>query len=185
MTRLTIASILAELELAAPGLTQLVTGPPGREVRAVWLAEDLRDLETSPRHALAVLSRSASREAHGYKLDVALRRLGDVAGLMLQSEAPRLSPSALALARRENLALVHLSSPTDLTALVATIVRLLDADIPMLLERTMRVCREIERAEATDLTDQAVLDTTGASELFGLTLGHLDPLLDGVPAVIT
>lgn len=185
MPGLTIAGILAELELAASGLTELAAGPPDRGVRAVWLAEDLREVESGPRDALVVLSRSASRDAHGYKLDVALRRLGDVAGLMLQSEAPRLSPSALALARRKNLALVRLGRPTDLTALVATVVRLLDAGIPMLLERTMRVCQEIERAEAAGLTDQAMLDTTGAADLFGLSLGPRDPLLDGVPAVVT
>jgi sugar diacid utilization regulator len=182
---LTIASILAELEQTAPGGAEVAAGPPDREVRAVWLAEELREVESSPRDALVVLSRSASREAHGYKLDVALRRLGDVAGLMLQSEAPRLSASALAMARRKDLALVWLKRPIDLTALVATVVRLLDAGIPMLLERTMRLCQAIERAEAAGLTDQAMLSTTGAADLFGLTLGQRDPRLDGVPAVVT
>lgn len=185
MPGLTIANILAELELTASGLSELAVGRSDREVRAVWLAEDLREVESSPRDALVLLSRAASREAYGYKLDVALRRLGDVAGLMLQSEAPRLSPSALALARRKNLALVQLKHPTDLTALVATVVRLLDAGIPMLLERTMRVCQAIERAEAAGLADEAIVDMTGASELFGLTLGNRDSLLDGVPAVVT
>jgi sugar diacid utilization regulator len=185
LSGLTIASILAELELTTAGLHELAAGPPDREVRAIWLAEDLREVQRSPRDALVVLSNSASREAHGYKLDVALRRLGDVAGLMLQSEAPRPTPSALALAGRKNLALVQLRRPADLTVLLATVVRLLDAGIPMLLERTMRICQEIERAEATGLVDQAILDSTGASELFGLTLGNRDPLLDGVPAVVT
>lgn len=185
MPGLTVASILAELERAAAGLTELAAGPADREVRAVWLAEDLHEVESSPPNSLVLLNTSASREAHDYKLDVALRRLGDVACLMLQCTAPQPSLSALALARRKNLALVRLRQVTDLTSLVARIIRLLDAGVPMLLERTMVVCQEIERAEGADLSDQAILDSTGAAELFALTLGTRDPRLDGVPAVVT
>jgi sugar diacid utilization regulator len=182
---LTIAAILAELDQGDPGLTKLVVGPPDREVRAVWLAEELRDVENGPDDALVVLSEAASREAHGYKLDVALRRLGHVAGLVVRSEVPRLSLSALALAQREGIPLVHLRRPADTTALIGTVSRLLDAGIPLLLERTIRVCQQIERAEATDTTDEALIQATGAGQLFGLTLGRHNPALQGVPAVLT
>ena len=65
MSGLTIAAILAELEQDEPGLVELAAGRPDREVHAVWLAEELREVEQSPKDALVVLSKAASREATG------------------------------------------------------------------------------------------------------------------------
>lgn len=182
MSGLTIAAILAELEQDEPGLVELMAGPPDREVHAVWLAEELRDVEQSPKDALVVLSKAASREAHGYKLDVALRRLSHVAGLVVRSEVPRLSLSAFALADREGIPLVHLRRPIDTTSLIQTVSRRLDVGIPLLLERTMRVCEQVETAPTTD---EGLLAATGAGQLFGLSLGPRDPALQGVPAVLS
>jgi sugar diacid utilization regulator len=185
MIRLTVASVLTELERRAPGLTELLAGSPDREVRVVCLTEDLKELGDCPPRALVVLGRAASRDAEGYKLDVALRRLDDVAGLVLQSEAPRPSLSALALARREDLALVRLTRQADITHLLTTIIRMFDEQLPTLLERTMGVCEEVDRLGSADVGDQDLLRRSGAARLFGLTLGDRTPRLAGIPAVPT
>ncbi|NMH98420.1 PucR family transcriptional regulator [Pseudonocardia acidicola] len=185
MVRPTVAGVLAELERSEPGLAELLAGSADREIHSVWLAEDLRELDGCPRQALVLLSRTASQHAQGYKLDVALRRLGDVAGLVLQAEAPRPSLSALALARREDLPLVRLTRSADVTQLLSTVIRMLDAQLPTLLERAIRVCRDIDRLETGDISDEDLVRDSGAAELFGLTLGSRDPRLSGVPAVMT
>lgn len=185
MDRLTVADVLSELERGAPGLTELVIGSPGREVRAGWLAENLRDLEDCPPYALVVLTRAASRDAQGYRLDVALRRLSTVAGLILQSDAPPPSLSALALARREDLPLIRLTRPTDVTSVLALTVRLLDTRLPVLLDRAAGVCRSVDRLENQDLDGPELLVRSGAAALFGLTLGPRDDSRVGIPAVLT
>lgn len=185
MTRPTVADVLDELERGQPGLAEIMAGPPDREVRSVWLAEDLREVGEAPPQALVLLGRTASRDAQGYRLDVALRRLDDVAGLILQSEASRPSLSALALARREGLALVRLARPAHVTGLITIVIRLLDVQLPTLLERSTRVCQEVDRLEACDCSDDELLRRSGAAELFGLTLGRRDPRLTGIPAVMT
>lgn len=183
--RLTVADVLAELERRAPGLAETQAGSTGREIRAVWLAEDLRDIGDGPPQALIVLSRAASREAQGYKLDVALRRLGDVAGLVLQSEAPRPSLSALALARREDLPLIRLTRPSDVTQLLTAVVRMLDDQLPTLLERAVDVCNTVDALESAELTAAELLQRSDANRIFGLAVGDRDPALPGLPAVLT
>lgn len=185
MSRPTVANVLDELERRQPGLVEPMTGSPDRQVRSVWLAEDLREIGEAPEKALVLLSRTASREAQGYKLDVALRRLGDVAGLILQVDAPKPSLSALALARREELALCRLSRPTQVTDLLTTVIRMLDAQLPTLLERSIQVCHEVDRLEPSRCSDEDLLQGSGAAELFGLTLACRDPQLTGIPAVMT
>ncbi|MGD9530005.1 MAG: PucR family transcriptional regulator [Pseudonocardia sp.] len=191
MVGVTVAEVLAELEHRHPGLTEVSAGPssrPGREVRATWLAEDLRDLDDCPPGALVVLGRVASREARGYRLDVALRRLDDVAGLVLQSEAPTPSLSALALARREDLSMIRLTRPVDVTQLLTTVVRMLDAQLPTLLDRAVDICRAVDALEAAgpaDVTGPELLHRSGAARTFGLAVGERDPALAGVPAVLT
>ncbi|MBN9101340.1 MAG: helix-turn-helix domain-containing protein [Pseudonocardia sp.] len=185
MIRLTISDALDELERRTPGLAELVVGSPDREVRAAWLAEDLRDLGDCPPGSLVILSRTASSEAQGYKLDVALRRLRGVAGLVLQSDAPKPSLSALALARREDLPLIRLTRATDVTAVLTVVVRMLDTQVPTLLERAVRVCDEVDRLETHDIDGEELLVRSGAAELFGLALGTRDPRLVGIPAVLT
>lgn len=185
MTRPTVAGVLDELDWREPGLVEVMAGPHDREVRSVWLAEDLREVGEAPPQALVLLGRTASRDAQGYKLDIAMRRLDDVAGLILQSEAPRPSLSALALARREGLALVRLARPTHVTDLITIVIRMLDVQLPTLLERSIRVCQEVDRLEPCDCSDDELLRRSGAAELFGLTLGGRDPRLTGMPAVMT
>lgn len=180
-----VSDVLAELERIAPGLADLAAGSPARRIREVWLAEELREVADSPRHALVVLSRSASRDAQGYRLDVTLRRLGAVAGLVLQSDAPKPSLSALALARREDLPLIRLTRGFDVTRLLTTVTRMLDAQLPILLERSVRLCREVDRLEARSTGASDLLRQSGADRLFGLTTGPRDPELAGVPAVVT
>jgi sugar diacid utilization regulator len=182
--RLVVADVLAELERRTPGLAELLAGTPDREIRAAWLAEDLREVGDCPPHALVLLSRNASREAQGYRLDVTLRRLPDIAGLVLQSEAPRPSLSALALARREDLPLIRLTRPCDLTELLTTVIRMLDAQLPTLLDHAVRVGQEVDRLER-DTPAEELPRRTGAEELFGLTWGERDPRLAGIPAVLT
>ncbi|GEL16569.1 PucR family transcriptional regulator [Pseudonocardia asaccharolytica] len=185
METLTVAAVLTELERRHPGLVELMAGSPDREIRAVWLAEDLAEVGDAPEQALVLLGRAASRHAQGYKLDVALRRLGNVTGLVLQTGAPRPSLSALALARREELVLVRLTRSSDVTELLTTIVRMLDVQLPTLLERAIRVCQEVDRIEAEGCGDDDLLRRSGAADLFGLTLGDRDPGLVGIPAVMT
>lgn len=185
MTHLTVADVLAELERRAPALVELVAGSTDRDIRAVWLAEDLRDIGDCPSQALVVLGRAASRDAQGYKLDVALRRLSEVAGLVLQSDAPRPSLSALALARREDLSLIRLTQPFDVTELLTTVVRMLDQQLPTLLERAMGVCQDVDALESEDLPGTDLLQRCGAMRIFGLALGDRDPHQAGIPAVLT
>jgi sugar diacid utilization regulator len=181
---LVVADVLAELEQRSPGLAELLAGRPDREIRAVWVAEDLREVENCPAHALVLLSRSASRDAQGYRLDVTLRRLPEIAGLVLQQEAPRPSLSALALARREDLPLIRLTRSCDLTDLLTTVIRMLDAQLPTLLDHAVRVSRTVDQL-GRDISAPELLRRSGAPELFGLTYGERDARLAGIPAVLT
>lgn len=185
MVRLTVAEVLAELERRSAGLPEMLAGSADREVRAVWLAEDLRDIGGCPPRALIVLGRTASREAQGYKLDVALRRLDEVAGLVLQSEAPRPSLSALALARREGISLIRLTRASDVTQLLTTVVRMLDDQLPTLLDRAVDVCRGVDILESPDVSGVELLQRSGATAVFGLVVGDRDADLAGIPAVLT
>lgn len=185
MTGSTIADVLAELEIREPGLAELIAGSLDRQVRSVSFAEDLREVEVCPSGALVILSRSASREAQGYKLDVTMRRLGEVAGLVLRADAPKPSLSAVAMARRGQFPLLRLTRDVDITFLITLLVRLLDAGLPMVLANAIRVCEEVERLDETELGDLALLTRTGAAQLFGLTLGPRSGERTGIPAVIT
>lgn len=184
MIRLVVADVLADLERRSPGLAELLAGAPDREIRAAWLAEDLREVEDCPAHALVLLGRHASREAQGYRLDVTLRRLPEIAGLVLQSEAPHPSLSAFALARREDLPLIRPTRSCDLTDLLTTVIRMLDAQLPTLLDAAVRVSRRVDALER-ETPDAELVRRSGAPDQFGLTYGERDLGLAGIPAVLT
>lgn len=185
MDRLTVDEVLAGLDARHPSAFELVAGSPTRAVHAVWLAEDLRDLGGCPAQALVVLTRAASEDAGSYKLDVALRRLGDAAGIVMQHNAPPPSLSGVAMARREDLPLIRLTRPIDTTVLLTSVIRILDGELPVRLDRTVAVCRAVDRLEAAGASDEDVLADSGAAQLFGFRLGRRDPQLDGLPAVLT
>ncbi|SDL05400.1 PucR C-terminal helix-turn-helix domain-containing protein [Nonomuraea maritima] len=93
-------------KLAGPATPEPATG--------VRLVEDLNRVAGQPPGAVLVLTEAASRQAAGYRLDIALRdaaAAGAVA-LVLTSEGAELDRSAAALAERGRVAVFALAPPT-------------------------------------------------------------------------
>ena len=94
----TVAALVAALE---PLGARHLGGPLSGEVLRVALLEEPASLAALPSATIAVLTRRASAETTGYRLDLALRRAGDagVGAIVLHGEAD-LQPTALRLAER-------------------------------------------------------------------------------------
>ena len=142
----TLAAMLASPELA--GL-RVVGGHDAREVRQVRLAERLAELEGAGEGSLVVLSRAASAEAAGYRLDVALRRAGDrgVAGVVVLAGASwRPAATAVDLAERLGLGLLVAPRDTDLAGLLLALGRAQRGDAEEALGRIELALRTVTAA---------------------------------------
>ncbi|MDX6578639.1 MAG: hypothetical protein QOJ47_188, partial [Gaiellales bacterium] len=98
----TVADAVAALE----GLGgRHLAGPLSGEVLRLALVEEPASLAALPPGSMAVLTRRASSETTGYRLDLALRRAGDaaVAAVVLHGW-DELQPTARRLAERAGLA---------------------------------------------------------------------------------
>ncbi|MEU7002299.1 helix-turn-helix domain-containing protein [Nonomuraea sp. NPDC046570] len=125
---------------------RVLAGPetPGA-ASGVGLVEDLRDVAGQPPGAVLVLTGAASRDAAGYRLDVALRdaAAAGVAALVLTAPA-EIGRSAAALAERGGVAL--LAAEGDLAALVVAIDRAIAGDASDALVRATEAAEGVLRA---------------------------------------
>lgn len=165
----TLESVLASPELE--GLRR-AGGHDRASVRQVQLAERLADLEQAAAGSLVVLSRTASAEAAGYRLDVALRRAGvrGVAAVMvLASDSWQPSATAIDIAERAGLALLAAPDNVDLARLLHVLGRALTGGAEEALGRIDLALRTV--AEARD--ERAAL--AAASEALGAKVEMREP----------
>ncbi|MFI9596890.1 PucR family transcriptional regulator [Nonomuraea sp. NPDC052265] len=133
--------LLEELRpLAGPGVPAAASG--------VRLVEDLGLIAGQPSGSVLVLTGAASRQAAGYRLDVALRdaaAAGAVALVLTAAAAEStVDRSAAALAERGGVAL--LAAGGDLAELVVAIDRAIAGDAAEALVRTARAAEAVTRA---------------------------------------
>ncbi|ETK31276.1 helix-turn-helix domain-containing protein [Microbispora sp. ATCC PTA-5024] len=113
----------------------LVAGPwDARPVESVVLVDEMRDLETAPPGALAILSRHATQ---GCGVLDALRAAGrgDLAGIVLPGPSGT-SPDIVEVARRARVALLAGASDQSLSETVLGLSAAVRADPGLLLRRT-------------------------------------------------
>jgi sugar diacid utilization regulator len=106
------------------GLRRVSRGGGDRKVRVVRLAERFAELDDAPAGSFVVLSRLASAEVTGYRLDMALRwaaihHVAAVAAFSAEEWQPAVT--ALDIAGRADIALVSIPADADLAALVLAI----------------------------------------------------------------
>ncbi|WP_406316210.1 helix-turn-helix domain-containing protein [Streptosporangium sp. NBC_01639] len=135
--------------LGAPGLDGLrhLAGPlEARRVVCVRLAESLRDLARQPSGSMIVLTAAATRQAAGYRLDVAIRdaAAASAAALVLTSFDGPLPVTATALAERGALALLTYTG--DLAGLAVAAERALSGPAADALVRAEEATSSILRA---------------------------------------
>ncbi|WP_433256462.1 PucR family transcriptional regulator [Streptosporangium sp. CA-135522] len=135
--------------LSAPGLDGLrhLAGPLGaRRVGRVRLAEDLRDLAGQPPGSVIVLTGAATRQAAGYRLDVAIRdaAAASAVALVLTSFDGPLPVTATALAERGGLALLAFTG--DLAELAVAAERALSGSAADALVRAEAAASAVLRA---------------------------------------
>lgn len=120
--------------LAGPLRTRPATG--------VRLVEDLRQVVSQPRGSVLVLTGAASREAAGYRLEVALRDAGasGAAALVLTAQV-EVGRAAAALAERAGVAL--LAADGDLAELVVAIDGAIAGDASDALVRAEKAVRGV------------------------------------------
>lgn len=162
----TVADAVAALE----GLGgRYLGGPLSGEVLRLALVEEPSSLAALPPGSMAVLTRRASSETTGYRLDLALRRAGDaaVAAVVLHGE-DELQPTARRLAERAGLAVIGLPAELDGAEALLVADRALRPDSESALARVLAAHAAIERAGEASI--EAVLDAAGRAS--GLSL-HL------------
>ena len=118
----TVDEILAGSPLS--GLRRVSRGGGARKVAVVRLAERVAELDDAPADSLVVLSRLASAEITGYRLDMALRwaaihRVAAVAAFSAEEWQPAVT--ALDIAGRADIALVSIPTEAELAGLVQAI----------------------------------------------------------------
>jgi sugar diacid utilization regulator len=139
--------------LHVPGLAGALrlVAPTGldREVRSVIAVEHLQGLDAAAPQSLAIVLEAASREARGYRLDMALRRAAsrEMAGLIFTGEEPRLGRTAADLALRSGLALLHLADGPGLADVITAIQQELAGGLDQLVARAQACLVAIEEGE--------------------------------------
>jgi sugar diacid utilization regulator len=194
-----------EAMLSSPELTGLrpAGGYDRALVRRVQLAERLADLERAAEGSLVLLSRAASAEASGYRLDVGLRRAGvhRVAGVVvLASGSWHPSATAVDIAERAGLALLVAPHDVDLAQLVQVLGRVLTGGAEDALGRIDLAMRTVvvapdERAAIVaataalgakvEMRDPAAGELSAAVVVGGSVEGRLvAPAVDGCPDTV-
>jgi sugar diacid utilization regulator len=153
----TVAALVAALE---PLGARHLGGPLAGEVLRVALLEEPASLAALPSATIALLTRRASSETTGYRLDLALRRAGDagVGAIVLHGETD-LPPTALRLAERAGLAVIVLPAAVDGAEALLAADRALRPDAGSALARVLAAHSAIERLGEASV--ETVLDAAG------------------------
>lgn len=179
-TMVTVSQVLAELTLEDPSQVTNLVPEADRLIRDLYLLDDLRQVGGVPSGTLLLLTRQASAQAVGYELDVALRRLPNPAGLIIQDNCERPSSTGIPLASRLNVPLLLLRQSTDLGALFRRIARLIHAEVGTLLERTEALLELIDDA---DRRNEDALKVFFDHDPFGFFVGPAQDNRVGAPIV--
>lgn len=160
--------------LAAPDVGERLThiagpadaGPLG----SVAIAQEVSDLEDAQPDALVVLSRAASAQASGYRLDLAIRLAGsrEAAGIVLTDGRDTVAHTAASIAERTGLAVLSAPADTELAGLVLAAERALRGGSDATLERIGRTLAALQRAESAGCSPEELLAT--AAEAWGRPL---------------
>jgi DNA-binding PucR family transcriptional regulator len=143
-----VDEILAGLPLS--GLRRVSRSGGDRKVAVVRLAERFVELDDAPADSFIVLSRLASAEITGYRLDMALRwaaihRVAAVAAFSAEEWQPAVT--ALDIAGPAEIGLVSIPADADLTALVQAIFGEIGGGAERALARAQQGLQAVRRAE--------------------------------------
>ncbi len=166
-------------------LSFLARPPIGTPVTGVALVEDLDELERVPGQSIVLLTRAASAQANGYRLDVALRIAGSlgVAAVVLSGPAvAAVTPTAVALTDRFGVSLLAVSPGLDLAALAIAIGRELSGGAEAALLRAHAALRAVE-THPLDGRPEAIAERAGAALGIPITLVSHRPS-NGVVAAV-
>jgi hypothetical protein len=133
-------------------------------VRRVTLVEDLGRIAEATEQEIVVLTRTASREAIDYRLDMALKLAGarGAGALVLTDGRTTIPPTAARIAEREGVVVCSTAAEIDLAALLAGIERELAGEAPAVLARIAQAIAALADAEAGGATAEDLLETAGA-----------------------
>jgi DNA-binding PucR family transcriptional regulator len=134
------------------GLRRVSSAGGGRKVTALRLAERFDELDQAPADSFIVLSRLASADVAGYRLDMALRHaaIRHVAAVAAFS-AGEWQPAATALdiAGRTDIALVSVPADAELAALIRVVFDEIGGGAERALGRAWQGLEAIQHAEQT------------------------------------
>lgn len=177
-----VDEILASSPLAT--LRRVSRGGGEREVATVRLAERFAELDDAPEGSFVVLTRLASEEITGYRLDMALRwasvhHVAAVAAFSAERWQPALT--ALDIAGRAGIALVSIPADTELAGLVRAIHAEIGGGAERALARARQGLEAVLRASASapagaDPEELAAV----AGRALGVTVGFR-PAGEGLP----
>jgi sugar diacid utilization regulator len=160
----TVDDILAAPALA--GLRRATSGGGDREVATVRLAERFSDLDDAPDDSLVVLARTPSAAATDYRFDMAVRLAGlhGVAAVAILCPAGWQPPATAAdIAERAGLALICVPAQTELTGLLAAIMREAGGDAEQALLRAAQGLAAVTRAARACASVDELLAAAGAA----------------------
>lgn len=178
----TVTDVYEDLVRTDAEFVQQLVPDADRTIRDLHLLDDLHQARDAPAGVLILLTASASRQAEGYELDVALRRLSQPAGLIIQNDCRRPSITGIALARRLEVPILWLQGEADVGSLFRRIGRLIHDETTALLERTEDLVELLDDAvhRGEDVV-RALLE----HDPFEFSVGEEDADLVGVPLVLT
>jgi sugar diacid utilization regulator len=133
------------------GLRRISRRGGDRKVTAVRLAERFAELDDAPADSFVVLSRAASAEITGYRLDMALRwaAINGVAGVAaFAADEWQPAVTALDIAGPAEIALVSIPDDSDLVALARVIYAEIGGGAGQALSRAQQGLEAVQRAEA-------------------------------------
>jgi sugar diacid utilization regulator len=176
----TVDDILAAPALA--GLRRATRGGGDREILTVRLAEQFADLDTAPDGSLVLLAAAPSAAATDYRFDMAVRLAGGhgVAAVAILSPAAWQPPvTAADIAERTGVALICVPAQTELTGLLAAIMREASGDAEQALLRADQGMAAVTRAAracaSVDDLLAAVSTAIGTPVVLEPAAGDADP----------
>jgi sugar diacid utilization regulator len=146
------------------GLRRISRGGGDRKVTAVRLAERFAELDDAPADSFVVLSRVASAEITGYRLDMALRWAainGVAAVAAFAAEQWRPAVTAMDIAGTAEIALISIPSDTDLVALARAIFAEIGGGAGQALVRAQQGLEAVQRAEAVGTGPEELAQIAG------------------------
>jgi len=153
------------------GLRRISRGGGDRKVTAVRLAERFGELDDAPADSFVVLSRVASAEITGYRLDMALRWAainGVAAVAAFAADEWQPAVTALDIAGPAEIALVSVPPATDLVALSRGIYAEIGGAAAQALARAEQGLDAVQRAEAAGTGPEELAQI--ASRALGITV---------------